>query len=297
MLKFGCAALVAGAVGLLGVAAVVFVVPWYNQVIHLEEEVKREWAQVDVVLQKRYDLVAQMMASVRGETGQEREVFFGLANARSDYDKSANIDDKIEASRRAEGYMSRLMYAGQLFPTLRSSGGFSEFRAALQQTENELATQRQRYNDAVGKWNAAVRSVEGNIASLFMTLELAGYYESADAAAVSPQVDLTPGLEGMEARETAKGAPRGARRQTGEAGTDAAVGGLSGLDRVNLRGTLESDGGLKAIVELPSGVTKTVGVGDKLLEVRAEVAEIEPGSVIFIEHGDEGRRRVRVSLP
>src|ERR1700681_1681466 len=124
----------------------------YNRAMRLDEAVKQQWAQVQNQLQRRYDLIPNLQATVKGTAGQEQKVFLGIADARKayfQYQKATTVDQQAAAAGQIEGALSRLLVLREAYPELKSNESFMKLQDALEGTENRVAVERGRYNDAV----------------------------------------------------------------------------------------------------------------------------------------------------
>ena len=129
----------------------------YNKAIALDEGVKSGWAQVENQLQRRYDLIPNLVESVKGIAGQEKDIFLGIAEARKAYFQAKGPAAKAGAAKGVEGFLSRLLVLRETYPDLKSNQSFMNLQVALEGSENRLAVERKRYNDAVRTINTYSR--------------------------------------------------------------------------------------------------------------------------------------------
>jgi LemA protein len=186
---------------LLGIVAAVVIVgvlivggcaySGYSRAISLDEQVDSGWAQVENQLQRRYDLIPNLVNTVKGITGHEEKVFLGVAEARKAYFNAGSRDDKIEAANGLERALSRLLVLRETYPELRSNENFLKLQDSIEGTENRLAVERKRYNDAVRTLNTYVRKPLGRIWAGLAGVDKAEYFEIPEAARETPQVDFT----------------------------------------------------------------------------------------------------------
>src|SRR5271157_2767607 len=137
----------------------------YNMVISMDEQVKAQWAQVDNQLKRRYDLIPNLVETVKGYAAHEREIFENIAQARTQYFQAKTPADKIQASNQLEGVLSRLLVLRETYPQLKANESFLKLQDSLEGTENRIAVERKRYNDAAQVLNTYRRSVTGSIIS------------------------------------------------------------------------------------------------------------------------------------
>lgn len=175
----------------LGILAV-FIVMWsvgqYNKVVAMDEHVKAQWAQVENQLKRRYDLIPNLMETVKGYAKHEKSLFENLANARTKYFQSNTVKDKIQASQQLEGFLSRLLVLRETYPQLKANENFLKFQDSLEGTENRIAVERKRYNEAVESLNKYRRSVFGGFFASLAKVGEAQYYEVPTAEKATPKV-------------------------------------------------------------------------------------------------------------
>jgi LemA protein len=127
-----------------------------NQMVTKNETVKSAWAQVDVVLQRRADLIPNLVETVKGFAAQEQTVFHDIAAARSALMGAQNPQDKIAANGQLDGALSRLLVIVENYPTLKSNENFLRLQDELAGTENRIAVERKRYNDSIQDYNTFI---------------------------------------------------------------------------------------------------------------------------------------------
>jgi LemA protein len=127
-----------------------------NQMVTKSEAVKSEWSQVDVVLQRRADLIPNLVETVKGYAAQEQTVFHDIAAARSSLMGAQTPQDKIAANGQLDGALSRLLVIVENYPTLKSNENFMRLQDELAGTENRIAVERKRYNDTLQDYNTYI---------------------------------------------------------------------------------------------------------------------------------------------
>lgn len=183
----GCLAVAAAAVLLVGA----LVASGYNRAVTLDEQVDSQWAQVENQLQRRYDLIPNLVETVKGITGQEEKIFLQLAEARKAYVNAASVPAKAEAAEGVESALARLLVLPENYPQLRSSESFLKLQDQLEGTENRLSVARMRYNDAVRELNTFRRRITGRFFAALAGVEAAEYFEIEEVAKQTPQVDFS----------------------------------------------------------------------------------------------------------
>ena len=167
----------------------------YNRAIGMDEAVKQQWAQVETQLQRRYDLIPNLEATVKGTAAQEQKVFLGIAEARKayfQYQKATTPADQAAAASTIEGALSRLLVLREAYPELKSNESFMKLQDALEGTENRVSVERKRYNEQVQTLNQFVRSFPGRFYANLAGVSEAKYFEvSTPAAEEPPKVDFS----------------------------------------------------------------------------------------------------------
>ena len=159
---------------ILVVALYSFFVGNYNKFVKMDVGIKAAWAQVENQLQRRYDLIPNLVETVKGYAKQEKDVLVEVTNARAKVGGAGTIPDKIAANNQLTGALSRLMLVVEKYPDLKSNQNFLKLQDELAGTENRIAVERMRYNDTVKIYNEAIRTFPANL--------LAGMYGFAEAA-------------------------------------------------------------------------------------------------------------------
>jgi LemA protein len=133
----------------------------YNRIVNEEQQVEAGWSQVETQLQRRADLIPNLVETVKGYARQEKSVFDDIANARSAMMGAGSRADKISASNQLDGALSRLFAITENYPQLKSDATYTRLMDELAGTENRLAVARNRYNEAVQQYNGDVRGIPG----------------------------------------------------------------------------------------------------------------------------------------
>lgn len=160
----------------------------YRQAINLDEQVKSSWAQVENQLKRRYDLIPNLVETVRGVAGHEDKVFLGIAEARKAYFQAENPADRARAANGVESALSRLLMLTETYPQLRANEAFMKLQDQVEGTENRLAVERMRYNDAVRQLNTFSRQPTGRVYSSLAGVGPAEYFKAGAQAQESPEI-------------------------------------------------------------------------------------------------------------
>jgi LemA protein len=171
-----------------------------NSLVAKDEAVKSAWSQVDIVLQRRADLIPNLVETVKGYAQQEVTVFGDIAKARSALLSAGTPSDKIAANGQLDGAIGRLLLVVENYPQLKSNENFLKLQDELAGTENRIAVERKRYNDALKDYNTYVRQFPNSIYagwSGFKPNE--AYFEASEASRATPKVNFAPATPAPQA--------------------------------------------------------------------------------------------------
>ena len=182
------ALLVVGILLLIGLGTFKWVVGEYNKVIAMDENVKASWAQVENQLKRRYDLIPNLVETVKGYAKHEKELFENIAEARTKYFQAKDVKGKIQASNQLEGVLSRLLLLREAYPQLKANESFLKLQDSLEGTENRISVERKRYNESVQLLNTYRRTVFGRFFTALAGVSAAEYYEIPEGQAETPKV-------------------------------------------------------------------------------------------------------------
>src|SRR6266566_6239654 len=155
--------IVVGALVLLGVVAASMYVGARNEIVRKNEAVNSAWSQVDVVLQRRADLIPNLVETVKGYAAQEQKVFGDIANARAALLGARTPADRIAANGQLDGALGRLLAIVENYPQLKSNENFLRLQDELAGTENRIAVERRRYNEALQDYNTFLSLFPNNV--------------------------------------------------------------------------------------------------------------------------------------
>jgi len=175
---------------LVAVFAGKYVIGNYNRVIAMDENVKGKWAQVENQLKRRYDLIPNLVETVKGYASHEKELFENIARYRTEYFQARTPAGQIEASNKIEGMLSRLLLLRETYPELKANESFLKLQDSLEGTENRIAVERQRYNESVQILNTYRRTFMGRFFSSLAGVEKAEYFEIPEGQAEAPKVSF-----------------------------------------------------------------------------------------------------------
>lgn len=184
--------LVAAGLILLFVVVMSAIVGRRNQMITLREGVRQSWSQIDVVIQRRSDLIPNLVETVKGIAAQEKEVFSNIADARARLAGAQSPRDRMAANDRLTGALGRLLVIVENYPQLRSNENFLRLQDELAGTENRIAVERRRFNQNVQSFNTYILLFPNNlVASMSGFLTEEEYFEATPGAREVPSVEFT----------------------------------------------------------------------------------------------------------
>ncbi|MTD42134.1 LemA family protein [Erwinia sp. CPCC 100877] len=173
------------------VLLVVFGISQYNGLAKKEQSVESQWSQVENVMQRRADLVPNLVNSVKGSMQQEQKVFGDIAKAREAYGSANNDSEKIKASQELDQSVGTLINViNENYPELKSNDNVQTLMTQLEGTENRISVERKRYNDVVKEYNEQVVSFPKNIFANIMGLGKKDYFKADPSASTVPSVNF-----------------------------------------------------------------------------------------------------------
>ncbi|MEQ8236299.1 MAG: LemA family protein [Syntrophomonadaceae bacterium] len=172
----------------LVVLLIIPIIGSYNSLVNMNEDVNGKWAQVDVQLQRRADLIPNLVATVKGYAEQEKEIMNNLADARSRLMGAQTVADKAAANEELTSALSRLLVIVENYPNLKSDANFRQLQDELAGTENRLAVARKDYNDSVQVYNAKIKSFPTNMMAGMFGFSARDYFQVEEGAKTVPQV-------------------------------------------------------------------------------------------------------------
>lgn len=180
--------IISGVVLLFTILVIGRIIGGYNTVIAMDENVKGKWAQVENQLKRRYDLIPNLVETVKGYAKHEKELFENIAEARTKYFQAKTLKDKVESANRLEGVLSRLLFLQERYPVLKANQSFLKLQDSLEGTENRISVERKRYNDAVQGLNTYIRTFLGRFFATLASVSKAEYYEIPESEKAAPKV-------------------------------------------------------------------------------------------------------------
>lgn len=173
---------------IVAVVAFIAIAGIYNNMVTLRNRIDNAWQNIDAQLQRRNDLVPNLVETVKGYAAHEKETLDAVISARNAAVSANTPDDKIAADNVLTGALRQLLAVAEAYPDLKANANFSQLQNTLEDTENKISYARQSYNDCVLKYNNAIQTFPGNIfAGIFQFKERTGFAADAEARDV-PQV-------------------------------------------------------------------------------------------------------------
>ncbi len=176
---------------LLGLGIFRWYIGGYNRAVNLEQGAEKAWADIDAALQRRLDLVPNLVQTVKGYATHEKELFENIAKSREKYFQAGNRAGKIEATNELSGFLSRLLMLQENYPQLKANENFRDLQVALEGTENRINVARTRYNEAAKQLNAYSRQFFGAFFCKKAGVEPVEYFEASEQAKTEvPKVEF-----------------------------------------------------------------------------------------------------------
>ncbi len=177
---------VLGAVALL----VLYIIVVYNRLITMKNRVELAWSQIETQLQRRFDLIPNLVETVKGYAKHEKEVFERVTEARSSMGSAQTVAEKAEASNMLSGTLKSLFAVAEAYPELKANENFSQLHVDLKGTEDKIAFSRQFYNDSVQRLNVMIELFPQNIIANMLGFTKKEYFEIDDEARNNVQVNF-----------------------------------------------------------------------------------------------------------
>ena len=157
---------------------VLFVIKLYNDLVSLRQKVKNGWSQIDVQLQRRFDLIPNLVDTVKAYMSHESEVLTKVAELRTAWANAGTVKEKSELDNELSSTLKTIMAVSENYPELKANENFAQLQEELQNTENKIAFSRQFYNDITTKYNTKLEVVPSNIIASMFKFEPAELFEA-----------------------------------------------------------------------------------------------------------------------
>lgn len=183
-----------GPIGIIVIILVVIAllfIPKYNSLVTAEENVDSKWGQVENQLQRRYDLIPNLVESVKGYANHEQEVIANITEARAQMGSASSPEEQAVANDALTGALSRLLVVVENYPNLKADANFRQLMDELAGTENRLAVAREDYNNEVQQFNKHVKRFPGNLMAGMFGFEQKEYFKATAGADKAPSIDFS----------------------------------------------------------------------------------------------------------
>ncbi|HXV33933.1 MAG TPA: LemA family protein [Gaiellaceae bacterium] len=160
----------------------------YNKLVRLRNRVENAWAQVDVQLRRRYDLIPNLVETVKGYASHERATFEEVTQARTAAQEASTVREQARAENMLTAALGRLFAVAEDYPELRATENFQQLQGQLEETESKIAVSRQVYNDTVLTYDTALETVPTNVVAGMFSFQEKPYFEIEEPAREAPQV-------------------------------------------------------------------------------------------------------------
>jgi len=171
----------------IAIAIIVLLIIWiigiYNGLVSSRQKVNNAWSQIDVTLQRRFDLIPNFVETVKGYMNHESETFEKITALRTSWANSSSVEEKANLNNELSGALKTIMAVSENYPDLKSNTNFSELSEELRNTENKIAFSRQFYNDSVTRYNTKLELFPSNIVANMFNFKPKSLFaaESAEA--------------------------------------------------------------------------------------------------------------------
>jgi LemA protein len=172
---------------LLALAIVVI----YNRLVRLRNRSENSWAQVDVQLRRRYDLIPNLVEAVKGYASHERATFDEVTQARTAAQQAQGVEEQAKAENVLTAALGRLFAVAEAYPELRATENFQQLQAQLAEVEQNIVISRQVYNDAVLSYENALETVPTNVVAGMFNFQPRAYFETEDVTREAPSVQFS----------------------------------------------------------------------------------------------------------
>lgn len=177
-------------IGVLLVVAIIWSIAAYNGLVTMRNRIENAWAQIDVQLRRRYDLIPNLVETVKGYATHERETFESVTRARNMAVAADGVQQQADAENMLTGALKSLFAVSEAYPDLKANQNFLELQEELTSTEGKIAYARQFYNDTVYKYNTKIQVFPSNILAGAFNFDERDYFEADDGSRGPVTVDF-----------------------------------------------------------------------------------------------------------
>jgi LemA protein len=187
---WGCVLAAVGVIVLGAIIIAVSLVGIYNGLVTKSQGVDAQWSQVETQYQRRYDLIPNLVNSVKGMMTQEQKIFLAIAEARTRYGAAQTVNEKAVAAGEVETALGRLLAIMENYPDLKSSQNVTQLMDELAGTENRISVERKRFNDLTRDYNTQVKTFPTNMLAGMFGFSEKLYFESVTGSDTPPKVEF-----------------------------------------------------------------------------------------------------------
>lgn len=162
----------------------------YNGLVTRSEQINEQWAQIQSQLQRRYDLIPNLVETVKGYAAHEQQVFTEIAEARAKLAGAATPEQQVQAANQLEGALARLLVIVERYPELKANEQFNRLMDELAGTENRIQVARARFNTAVKDYNRSIRRFPTVVVASLLGFDQRDYFQAEEAAQTAPKVEF-----------------------------------------------------------------------------------------------------------
>ena len=174
------------------VVVIVAIIGLYNSLVTLRQRVKNAWSQIDVQLQRRFDLIPNLVECVKGYMAHEQDTLTKVTELRTSWANAKTVEEKANLDNQLSGALKTIMAVSENYPDLKANQNFSELQEELRNTENKISYSRQFYNDSVTRYNTKIELFPSSIiASMFHFMPEALFAVDTDEARKNVKVDFS----------------------------------------------------------------------------------------------------------
>lgn len=175
-------------VGIVVLLIILYVISTYNTLIKLRNRVKDQWAQIEVQLKRRFDLIPNIVETVKGYAKHESDTLKGVIEARNKFTVAGTKEDEMKANNELTGAIRQLFALSESYPELKADTSFLKLQSNLEETEDKISSARQFYNDTVLTYNNKVEMVPSNIVASIFKFKKATFFETSEEDKKTPEV-------------------------------------------------------------------------------------------------------------
>ncbi len=187
---WGCVLAAVGVIVLGAIIIAVSLVGIYNSLVTKSQAIDAQWSQVETQYQRRYDLIPNLVNSVKGMMQQEQTVFLAIADARTRYGAAQTVNDKAAAAGEVETALGRLLAVMENYPDLKSSQNVTQLMDELAGTENRISVERRRFNDLTREYNTQIKTFPTNMLAGMFGFSEKQYFQSVTGSETAPKVEF-----------------------------------------------------------------------------------------------------------